>query len=139
MESSTVQTVVTENTQNDQAVTETAEMSEAETMALVEQEDVIGEQIAFYHPQNSMSVSENYGNHMLICKPDGTVEARGTNLMGQCNVDDWSNIVSVKVGANHSIGLRSDGIVEACGSNFSGQCDVSHWKDVVSICYSRNR
>ena len=90
----------------------------------------LGEQIAFYHPQNSMST----WHHTLICKPDGTVEARGRNENGQCDVQDWENIVSVKAGGMHSLGLRSDGKVVAAGDNSYGQCDVTHWADVVQIC-----
>ena len=72
--------------------------------------------------------------HTLICKSDGTVEARGDNGDGQCEVQGWTNIVSVKAGNRHSLGLRSDGTVVAAGDNFYGQCDVTHWKDVVQIC-----
>lgn len=87
-------------------------------------------QIAFYHPQNSLSEA---WNHVLVCKPDGTVEGMGENEAGQCNVQYWDSIVSVKGGARHSLGLRSDGRVEATGDNNYGQCDVSHWTDVVQI------
>ena len=97
------------------------------------QEEEIGEQIVFYNPQNSISYYRS-NNHILICKPDGTVVARGQNFSGECNVDDWDHIVSVKAGTGHSLGLREDGTVVAAGSNRDGQCDVSHWSDVVQIC-----
>ena len=101
-----------------------------EEVALPGSEEELGEQIAFYRPQDSMST----WFHTLICKSDGTVEARGDNGDGQCEVQGWTNIVSVKAGGRHSLGLRSDGTVVAAGDNFYGQCDVTHWKDVVQIC-----
>ena len=97
-------------------------------------EEELGEQIAFYRPQDSMST----WFHTLICKSDGTVEARGDNGDGQCEVQGWTNIVSVKAGNGHSLGLRSDGTVVAAGDNYYGQCDVTHWKDVVQICAGEN-
>ena len=97
-------------------------------------EEELGEQIAFYRPQDSMST----WSHTLICKSDGTVEARGDNGDGQCEVQGWTNIVSVKAGNGHSLGLRSDGTVVAAGDNYYGQCDVTHWKDVVQICAGEN-
>ena len=97
-------------------------------------EEELGEQIAFYRPQDSMST----WSHTLICKSDGTVEARVDNGDGQCEVQGWTNIVSVKAGNGHSLGLRSDGTVVAAGDNYYGQCDVTHWKDVVQICAGEN-
>ena len=92
-------------------------------------EEELGEQIAFYRPQDSMST----WFHTLICKSDGTVEARGDNGDGQCEVQGWTNIVSVKAGNGHSLGLRSDGTVVTTGNNHCGQCNVEEWKDVVYI------
>ncbi len=108
---------------------ETAEIS----LDLKKQQDVLGEQIVSYHPQNSITYTKG-GRHILICKPDGTVVARGSNSVGQCNVEEWDNIVSVKASNVHSLGLKSDGTVVAAGSNNRGQCDVTHWSDVVQIC-----
>ena len=99
-------------------------------MEEVADEDVLGEEIAFYNPQYAISTGHA---HTIICKPDGTVEARGENTKGQCNVNDWTHMVSVQSGDFHSIGLRKDGTVYAAGNNDNGQCDVSHWSDVVQI------
>ena len=97
------------------------------TLDINESEDPIGEQVAFYHPQNSIS-------EQLFCLPDGTVKARGENEYGQCDVVGWDHIVSVATGSFHSLGLRSDGKVFATGQNTQGQCDVDFWSDVVQIC-----
>ena len=61
------------------------------------------------------------------------MEARGDNGDGQCEVQGWTNIVSVKAGNGHSLGLRSDGTVVTTGNNHCGQCNVEEWKDVVYI------
>ena len=101
----------------------------------IEENDILGEEIAFYNPQYGISTGRA---HTIICKPDGTVEARGENTMGQCNVVDWTHVVAVQCGDFHSIGLRKDGTVYGTGSNDYGQCDVSHWSDVVQIHATEN-
>ncbi|MEN6594891.1 MAG: hypothetical protein ABFC31_08115 [Clostridiaceae bacterium] len=71
--------------------------------------------------------------HTVARTEQGTVLATGSNLSGQCNVTDWSNVVSVAAGAYHTAALLGDGTVVACGSNQYGQCDVSKWQNVVSL------
>lgn len=48
-------------------------------------------------------------------KADGTVVATGDNRLGQCEVDDWKDIVQVAAGAWHTVGLKADGAVVAVG------------------------
>ncbi len=57
--------------------------------------------------------------------------APGYNGFGQCEVSDWTDIVSVSAGAYHTVGLKSDGTVVATGDNDDGQCDVSDWTDIA--------
>ena len=64
---------------------------------------------------------------------DGTVAAAGYNKYGQCNVEDWTDIVSISAGDNHTVGLKADGTVVAVGYNLDGQCDVSNWKNIVAV------
>ena len=71
--------------------------------------------------------------HTLARTEAGTVLAAGSNLSGQCNVSEWSGIVSLAAGAYHSVGLRSDGTVLATGMNTYGQCDVQKWTNVAAI------
>lgn len=66
-------------------------------------------------------------------KSDGTVVARGQNEFGQCDVQEWNNIIALSAGYNHTVGLRSDGTVVATGSNEYGQCDIGEWENVVAI------
>ena len=56
---------------------------------------------------------------------------------GQCNVSDWTGLVSVSAGFMHTVGLKADGTVLATTvteSDFDyGQSDVSDWTDIVAV------
>ncbi len=71
--------------------------------------------------------------HTVALKSDGTAVATGWNAVGECEVSDWKNLVSVSAGNNHTVGLKADGTVVAVGSNLYGQCNVSSWRDIVAI------
>lgn len=79
---------------------------------------------------NSIAAGANF---TLGLKTDGTVIAVGNNDYGQCEVSDWSDIVSVAAGYEHAVGLRADGTVVAVGKNDFGQCNVSDWTDIVAV------
>ena len=66
-------------------------------------------------------------------KKDGTVVAAGNNTHGQCNVEDWTDIIAISTGDGHTVGLRADGTVVAVGDNDYGQCDVESWTNIVAI------
>jgi tetratricopeptide (TPR) repeat protein len=66
-------------------------------------------------------------------KSDGTVVAVGQNDDGQCDVDEWRDIVAISLGSWHIVGLNSDGTVVSVGANFAGQRNVSGWRDVIAI------
>lgn len=80
--------------------------------------------------------------HSVALRRNGTVVAVGNGRAGECNVDDWENVVAVAVGnvhsaANtgkaHTVGLRSDGTVLATGWNGDHQCELGEWRDVTAI------
>ena len=73
------------------------------------------------------------GNHTVGLKPDNTVVAVGDNEYGQCNVDNWTDIVAISAGCNHTVGLKANGTVVAVGGNSYGRCDVDDWTDIVAI------
>lgn len=68
-------------------------------------------------------------NHTVGLKADGTVVAVGKNEDGQCNVSDWTDIVSIAAGYDVTIGLKSDGTVVKTGR----KSDVDDWTDIVAI------
>lgn len=72
-------------------------------------------------------------NSFAVLSADGTVIAAGDNNFGQCDVEDWSDIVSIDVGDYHTVGLKADGTVVAVGKNSEKQCDVGEWKDIIAI------
>lgn len=90
-------------------------------------------------PATEPLMSDNYVaidgglDHTVVLYADGTVKAIGSNNNGQCNVEDWTDIVQISTMRNHTVGLRADGTVVAVGDNGSGQCDVSAWTDIVQV------
>lgn len=70
--------------------------------------------------------------HMLALTKNATVRAIGSNENGQCEVDEWYDIIDLAV-AFHSVGLSKDGKVHAIGENNFGECDVGSWQDIVQI------
>jgi len=77
------------------------------------------------------TISAGY-DHTIALKKDGTVVATGSNKYGQCDVDDWSDIVQVSAGEYYSLGLKKDGTVVAVGDK-SLKWSFTDWKDIISI------
>ena len=77
-------------------------------------------------------ISTGY-DHTVVLKKDGTVVALGWNEDGQCNVDNWRDIVRCSASLTHTVGLKKDGTVVAVGENKYGQCNVNNWRDIVAI------
>ena len=75
-------------------------------------------------------------SHTVGLKADGTVVAVGYNYDGQCDVDNWTDIVAVAAGDYHTAGLKADGTVVAVGDNDEGQCDVDNWTNIVAVAAS---
>lgn len=71
--------------------------------------------------------------HTVRLFEDGTAAAVGMNSAGQCDLEDWSNIIAITAGGNHTVGLKVDGTVVAAGGNSYGQTEVERWKDIVSV------
>ena len=71
--------------------------------------------------------------HAVGLKTDGTVVASGYNSYGQCNVNNWNDIISVNCSLFHTVGIKKDRTVVACGDNSDGKCNVADWKDVKKI------
>ena len=71
--------------------------------------------------------------HTVAMKTDGTVLAAGDNAYGQCDVDQWTDVVTIAAGKYHTVGVRSDGTVLAAGDNAYGQCEIDDWTDIVAV------
>lgn len=71
--------------------------------------------------------------HIVGVKSDGTVLAVGNNDQGQCNVENWTDIIAVAARGNRTVGLKADGTVVATGENQHGECNVGDWSDIVAI------
>ena len=81
---------------------------------------------------SKMIIAGTY-HHTVGLKADGTVVAVGDNKDGQCNVNDWLDIVAICAGDGHTVGLKADGTVVAVGDNGAGQCNVSGWRLFQSV------
>ena len=91
--------------------------------------------------EGGISIAAGDG-HVAAVRRNGTVNAAGSNDLGQCGVGDWTDIVAVAAGSSHTVGLKSDGTVVATrgkdwrgnsGYRNYGQSDVSGWKNIVAV------
>ncbi len=74
------------------------------------------------------------GNGFVIgLKSNGKAIGVGENNKGQCDVNNWTDIVAVSAGENHAVGLKSDGTVMAAGRGAPGQCNVGDWTDIIAV------
>ena len=80
---------------------------------------------------SKMIIAGSY--HTVGLKAEGTVVAVGWNTYGQCNVNDWRDIVAICAGDGHTVGLKADGTVVAVGDNKDGQCNFSGWRLFQSV------
>lgn len=71
--------------------------------------------------------------HALFLTEDGFVRAAGENGQGQCDTQDWADVIAVAAGYAHSLGLTRDGRVLSAGDDSQGQCDTQGWTNVVRI------
>lgn len=85
-----------------------------------------------FHKSRFSILAEGY-NHVVTINADGTLLYKGDNEHGQCDVTDWTNIVSVHAGIFHTVGLTSGGTVVATGYQDDGRCNVSDWNEVFDI------
>ena len=76
--------------------------------------------------------------HTVGVKTDGSVVAAGCGEYemynkGQCDVDDWTDIIKVAAGGFHTVGLKSDGSVVAVGDSSQGQTEVTDWSGIIQV------
>ena len=70
--------------------------------------------------------------HTLALLSDGSVIACGGNDTGACDVDGWTNIVSIYAGSEFSAGLKNDGTVVVTGLG-TADWQVSGWNNIDNL------
>lgn len=70
------------------------------------------------------------GETTIAVKKDGTVYAAGNNEYGQCNTENWDNIVSIDGYKNYTVGVKNDGTICSIGKNSN---EIKAWNNVVQI------
>ena len=76
-------------------------------------------------------------NHTVALYMNGTVKAVGENYCGQCDVEDWTDVIQISTLMDVTLGLRVDGRVYATGDNQYGACNVDDWEDIVFVSAGR--
>ncbi len=71
--------------------------------------------------------------HTAAIRADGRVFAVGRADQGQCDTQNWENVITVACGAHHTVGVTRDGRAYATGDNTYGQCDVQSWEHLVMV------
>ncbi len=85
------------------------------------------------NPRESKSTISAGGLHTIAVKESGSVVVTGHNNYGQCNVEDWDNVIAVSAGSYHTAALFEDGTCGAVGYNGNRQCDVGSWNNIRNI------
>lgn len=75
----------------------------------------------------------NGNGHTVGLKSNGTVVAVGDNTYGQCNVNGWTDIISIAAGDSHTVGLRADGTVLITGKYDTNLSLGDNWANIVAI------
>ena len=70
--------------------------------------------------------------HSVGLKSNGTVVVQGSNHSGECEVDNWKNIVDIAAGPGITVGLRADGTILMAG-NTKNYFWARHWENIASI------
>lgn len=62
---------------------------------------------------------------VVVLRTDGTVRAIGDNSDGQCNVEDWQNIVKIWAREGVTFGRTKDGRILSTSERYSGLTDIA--------------
>ena len=78
-------------------------------------------------------------SHTVALKEDGSVVATGRNFFGECDVSDWTNVVSVLAGPHYTAALCKDGKVLITDYTENEQFKaVENWPAVIQIATGYN-
>ncbi|MBR6779786.1 MAG: hypothetical protein IKM24_02050, partial [Clostridia bacterium] len=98
----------------------------------------IGEKKQHIGKQNKYNCIAAGSWHTVGVRSDGTAIAVGYNQFGQCDVEKFTDCISVACGYNYTVVLRSDGSVAAVGGNENGQCNVEGWQGIIFVTCGRD-
>jgi len=76
---------------------------------------------------------DSCGGINTALRSDGSLDAWGDNLYGQCNVPEGNHFVDIAAGGMNCLALRSDGSLVAWGSNNYNLCNIPNGNDYVAI------
>ncbi len=72
--------------------------------------------------------------HLVALCADGTVLAAGDNSLGQCDVDEWKDIVAIGAAGKTTAALSKDGKVLLTGELAEGAwADAANWTGIVNM------
>ena len=72
-------------------------------------------------------------DHALILEDDGTVRVVCEHWDKGCDIDDWTDIVSVDACGSYSFGLKADGTVVYAASENTAPIDTITWENLVQL------
>jgi len=123
---------VSNNKTDEQTVVSDSEIEDEKVSPTLSKEelDIIAE-------RKTISLMEDC---LIGIKNDGTIIAAGKNQVGECEVDEWKDVVSVDTSGFHSVGLKSDGTVVSTvpGKDPNGISNVDGWNNIVAISAGQN-
>lgn len=72
--------------------------------------------------------------HTVALTNDGTVLATGSNVYNQCDVSNWSDIISIFASNTYTVGITSNNNIEVTNYVTSMKdFDISKWNNIVDI------
>lgn len=98
-------------------------------MPTMEPVETPGFQLAMHkNSGNGMTAAGLY--HSIAMRSDGTVVATGQNTVGQCNVNDWQDMVFIAARGELSMGVTRQGGVKATGLMESNMSNALAWTGI---------
>ena len=82
-------------------------------------------------------------NFFAVKQNGKVIKKENHNHSGQCNVNNWNNIIAIACGGNsysnnYTVGLKQNGTVVATGYNENGKKDLNNWKNIIAIACGNN-
>lgn len=79
------------------------------------------------------SFGEGDNDFLIVLFEDGTAVGIGNNHGGQCDVQEWKNVVTAACGYDFSVGLMKNGRVTVAGGSDKLREATASWTDMVQV------